>query len=254
MSTWSRTQKSLTKPLWYLKRRWRRWHALTLRDLPRQSRYVAFIDLLGFGSKVEQDIDGALETYDRIFSRIWEDSPGMIQSTTITVASDSVLLTSATLSDIVRACWSIQHIALFDQALVRGAIAYGVHVEARRAKNLYVVSPALIRAVRLERTIGHPLVILDPAIKVPLSFYPQAGMHPFERGLFFYDGSWMVSPFYRYFGPSAMARVSYMMEVHPEHKAKYEWLLGLYKAVIAGELLVPKPHSGTLGEREEKST
>jgi hypothetical protein len=238
----------------YLKKRWlfrrRPWPALKLCDLPRQVCYVAFIDLLGFGSKVEQDIDGALDAYDRIFSRIREESPKMLRSTNITVVSDSLLLTSATLLDIIKACFSIQHTALFDNVLVRGAITHGVHVEVRRAQNLYLVSPALVQAVRIEQTIGHPLVVLDPAIAVPVSFYPHAGMNPLDRWLFFYDGCWVVSPFYRYFFQSVMTRVSYMMEEHPEHKAKYEWLLGLYRAVTAGEWLVPGPPEDRRGTQQ----
>ncbi len=226
-----------------LKKHWRfrerRWRTLKLCNLPRQVCYVAFIDLLGFGDKVDQDIDGALYTYDNIFSRIQEESPKILQSTNITVASDSVLLTGTTLLDIVRACFYVQHSALFNNVLVRGGITHGVHVEARNGQNLYVVSPALVQAVRIEQRIGHPLVVLDPTIEVPLSFYPHPGMNPLDRWLVFYDGCWVVSPFYRYFFQSVMTRISYMMEEYPEHKAKYEWLLGLYRAVAAGECLVP---------------
>jgi hypothetical protein len=243
MSTWNQARKLITSPLQYLKRRWRfrrrRWPEPKLHDLPRQSRYVAFLDLLGFGSKVEQDMDGALRTYDAIFSRIREISLGLLRSTTIAVASDSVLLTSETLEEILHACHYMQHFALFHETLIRGGIAHGVHVEARSRRNLYVVSPALIQAVRLEHNTGHPLVVLDPAIEVPRSFYPYPGQHVLDRLLFFYDGCWVVSPFTRYFCQSAMTRVAMMMEDHPEHKAKYEWFLGLYSAVTAGEWLVP---------------
>jgi len=230
-----------TRQLRELRRRFprRRWPAPNLRSLPRQRRYVAFLDLLGFGNKVEQDLDGALETYDRIFSRIREMSPRLFRSTTVAIVSDSVLLTSASLVEILRACHYIQHFALVENTLVRGGVTHSVHVEARRGQNLYVVSPALVRAVRLERTIRRPCVALDPAIKVPKSFYPRPGMHPFERLLFFYDDCWVVSPFTIYWGQSAMTRVAMMMVDHPEHSAKYKWFIGLYQAVTAGEWLVP---------------
>lgn len=245
MRSWNKTLKRLVSALQSVELRWRfrkrRWPESNLRERPRRRHYVAFLDLLGFASKVEQDLDGALQTYDRIFSRIREMSPGLFRSTTIAVASDSVLLTSATLPEILRACHYLQHFALFENTLVRGGIAYGVHVEARRGQNLYVVSPALVQAVRLERTISHPCVVLDPAIEVPRSLYPRAGMHPFDRLLFFYDDCWVVSPFTRYFGETAMTRVAMMMNDHPQHKAKYEWFCGLYNAVTAGERLVPDP-------------
>jgi hypothetical protein len=228
--------------LWLLFRRQRRWWpAPNLRDLPRRRHYVAFLDLLGFGSKVEHDLDGALDTYDRIFRRIRGMSPSLLPSTTIAVVSDSVLLTSATLFEILQACHYFQHFALFENTLVRRGIGHGVQVQARRGQNLYVVSPALVQAARIEHTICHPCVVLAPAIEVPRSLYPCAGMHPFDRLLFFYDGAWVVSPFTRYFGESAMTRVAMMLNDHPEHKAKYDWFLGLYRAVTAGEWLVPDP-------------
>ena len=108
MNSWKKAGKWLVSSLHSLELRWRFrnlwllfrsqrrwWPAPNLRDLPQQRHYVAFLDLLGFGSKVEHDLDGALDTYDRIFRRIRGMSPSLLPSTTIAVVSDSVLLTSA---------------------------------------------------------------------------------------------------------------------------------------------------------------
>lgn len=232
----------------------RRWAAPNLSEVPRRRRYVAYLDLLGFGGKVEADCKAALNTYDRIFARIREMSPRLFKATTIAVASDSVLLTSTTLKEIARACHYIQHFALFEDTLVRGGVAYGVHIEARRGQNLYVVSPALVRAVRLEQSIGHPCVALDPGIKVPASYYPRPGMLPLQRLLFFYDGLWVVTPFTMYWAQSAATRVAMMLRDHPEHRKKYRWFLGLYRAVIRGDWLVPEGASKTMAPNSATET
>lgn len=246
MSGGNKMHGLLAGPLRALRRRRifprRRWPAPHLADLPRRDLYVAFLDLLGFAGKVENNFEEALATYDAVFSRIREMSPRQFPTLTIDVASDSVLLTSATLVEIVRGCHHFQHLALFHDTLVRGGITHGLHLQARRAKNLYVVSPALVRASRLEHTVSHPCIALDSAIEVPQSLYPRPGMHPLERLLFFYDGRWIVSPFTIYWFQSAMTRVGLMMDAHPEHRAKYEWFLGLCDAVAAGDWLVPKLH------------
>jgi len=243
MVTWNHVRRLPRSLRYHLKRLWhfrgRRWPAPKLTRLPRRNCYVAFIDLLSFGSKVAQDVDGALGTYDEIFREIREMSPWWFQSTTIAVVSDSVFLTSMTLPEIVLACRYIQQSAIFNAVLVRGAITHGVHVEARHTQSLFMVSPALVQAVRIAHSIDRPSIVLDSALEVPLSFYPHAGMDPFERWLFFYEGCWVVSPFFPYFSHSTRSRISHMMGADPEHKSKYEWFLGLYKAVTAGEKLLP---------------
>lgn len=226
-----------------LKERWhyrkRRWPSPNLQKSPRQNRYVGFLDLLGFGKQIEQNLDSALGTYDQIFSRFRELWPSVYRSVEISIVSDSILVTSTNLHEIVLACNHIQHLSLFQDTLVRGGIAHGVHIEARHKQNYYVVSPALVRAVCLEKTVHYPCVVLDPAIIVPISFYPRPGMHPLERLLFFYDSKWIVSPFTKYWFQSARTRVSMMKSDHQEHAPKYEWFLGLCDAILAGDWLVP---------------
>ncbi|WP_161803601.1 hypothetical protein, partial [Burkholderia cenocepacia] len=49
----------------------------------------------------------------------------------------------------------------------------------------------------------------------------------------------IVNPFSPYWGVSACARATMLMEQSPSHKEKYLWFLALYNAVAAGDKLVP---------------
>ena len=70
---------------------------------------------------------------------------------------------------ILYAVQSLWFATLTQDWLIRGGIAYGKYWEDRSNGNLFVVSDALVRAVRLESTIKVPGVVLSPEIEVPLS-------------------------------------------------------------------------------------
>ena len=217
----------------------RDWLAPQLGGLPREHRFVAFVDLLGFSHSVITDLDEAIATYDHLFDEIRHIGRGAFPTLEIVVASDSVIFTSVHLAEVLSACQTMQFIALAADTLVRGGIAYDLHIQRTEERNLYVVSPALVKAVRLERAVLHPCIALHSSVQIPGFAYPQPGQSNFERLLLYFDAMWVVNPFNIMWGSSAMTHVSQLLERFPQHRAKYQWFLSLYEAVRSGHPLVP---------------
>ena len=84
------------------------------------------MDLLGFSDVVDARLDEAMESYDRIFAQFKSLSPDMFPTLEISVASDSVVLSSPILGEVLAACHGIQFQSLcLANTLVRGGVAYG---------------------------------------------------------------------------------------------------------------------------------
>lgn len=210
-----------------------------LRALPRENRYVAFLDILGFGHRVEEDFEDALETYDEVFEQLRYLGPNMFPSLSLSVISDSILVTSPNFWEIVQVCSSLQFLTLTRDCLLRGGIAFDAHLQTVAGDNLYVVSRALVAAVRLERTISRPCVAIHSSVSIPPSAYLRPNQSNFERLLLFFDGLWIVNPFNPLWGHSAMTRVCQLQDRYPQYAEKYEWFLRLYQAVRDGAPLIP---------------
>src|SRR3990172_4776850 len=101
----------------------------SLINLPRDDMYVGFLDILGFGNKVITEFDNILNAYDSVLkniSNLKEKNPSL----SMRIYSDSILLTSSNLVDIIRSVNILCMITLFEDCLIRGGIAYGKHVES----------------------------------------------------------------------------------------------------------------------------
>ena len=163
------------------------------------------------------------------------------EKASISVYSDSILIVCDELPPILYAVQSLWFATLTQDWLIRGGIAYGKYWEDRSNGNLFVVSDALVRAVRLESTIKVPGVVLSPEIEVPLSAWVARFRDgPFSVPLLHFDGHHVVNPFNPYWFASARMRVCQLMEESPQHAKKYEWFLKLADQVEGNEPLVPQ--------------
>jgi len=213
-----------------------------LKDRIGDKRYVAFVDILGFAREVRDNFDSVLDVYQQVLEglQIFEALPsiGMHHAVSLRIYSDSFILTAETLSPLVRIVKGLHMVTLAHDCLVRGGIGYGRHIEASNGANFYVISQALVQAVEVEKRVKRPCVALHESIQVPGDLW-NSDQSPFSRGLLFFDGLRMVNPFSVFWGRTAAARVSRLVELYPDHRAKYEWFFSLYEHVVSDKKLVP---------------
>ncbi|MDA3877710.1 MAG: hypothetical protein PF483_11560 [Halothiobacillus sp.] len=202
------------------------------------NKYVAFCDVLGFSHAVERNFDATIHLYREFKDRIAEWP--FPEKANISVYSDSILVVCDELPPLLYAIQSLWFATLAQDWLIRGGIAYGKYWEDRSNGNLFVVSDALVRAVRIESTVKVPGVALSPEVEVPLSaWFARFRDGPFSAPLLHFDGLNIVNPFNPYWFASARMRVSQLLDQFPQHAAKYEWFLKLSKHVENHEPLVP---------------
>jgi hypothetical protein len=201
-------------------------------------KFVGFCDILGFSSAVLNDFDATISLYRQLQVHLTKwPFPSKAQ---VSVYSDSILVVSDDLPALLHTVVGVHWVALLQDWLVRGGIAYGKYWESRENGNLFVVSDALVHAVALEKTARVPAVVVSPDIPHGI----EAWVPRFEHGIFkapllHFEGRDIVNPFNSYWFASAVIRVRGLMERHPDHAEKYRWFLSLAEAVARDDLLIP---------------
>lgn len=207
-------------------------------SLETSMRYVAFCDVLGFSNAVVDQFDATISVYRDFMVRM-RDWP-FPNKAEVSIYSDSILIVSDDLPAVIYAVKNLWFATLSQDWLIRGGIAYGRYWECRENGNLFVVSDALVRAVKLESTISVPAVGFCPEVDLTLSPWVTR----FEHGLLqapvlhFSDLSF-VNPFNPFWFQSARTRVRQILSANPAHKVKYDWFLDLAEAVDQNKALVP---------------
>lgn len=201
------------------------------------TKFVGFVDLLGFSRRVLTEYDNSLKYYEAILR-----SAGLIPTlrpeVKVTMYSDSFLLVSEELGPIILAAQALEMQTLFNDCLVRGGIAEGKHLEVHDEQNLYVVSEALTKAAVLEKSIKHPCIALHPDIKIPEAWW-LSNHQNIERGLLYFGGINLVNPCNIAWGQSAAMRVIQMRDKWPEHRDKFDWFLELHQAIFSPVPMIP---------------
>jgi hypothetical protein len=216
-------------------------------------KYVAFVDILGFSSRVLNNFEGFLVSFEQLLKStklIEEMRPDTVK---VTVYSDSYLLVSNSLGPLVAAVQALHMQTLFWDCLIRGGIAHGRHIEVSRPPNLLVASEALIRAVAIEKTIRFPCVAIHPEIVIPDDWWP-ANVRNLDRGILYFGGKIVVNPCNLMWGQSAGTRVAQMLQDSPQHRDKYEWFLELHQAIFSPvPMIPPRFFNDDRGEQPEDS-
>jgi len=199
--------------------------------------YVAFCDVLGFSHKILTDFDGTLEIYKE-FGASLAELP--IPEVTTTMYSDAVLVTSKNLGRILAAIQALWFVALQHDLMIRGAVTKGRYWSIRQGDHLLVASDALVRAVKLEKSVSVPAVFIADDIEIDDELWLQR----FANGLLvspvvhFRDRN-IVNPFNTYWFASAKTRALQLMAQSPEYRDKYLWFLALHEAVAADNEMIP---------------
>jgi hypothetical protein len=131
-------------------------------------RYVAFCDILGFSNRIMTDFEQTLNTY-RKFGEALAGAP--LQDVEVTIYSDSVLLVGESLPKVLTAVQMLWFFALAHDFMLRGAITKGHYWQLKKGNHLLVASDALVRAVKLEHSVGAPAVFIADDIEIPDSYY-----------------------------------------------------------------------------------
>jgi hypothetical protein len=202
-----------------------------------QVRYVAFCDILGFSNRVLADFDGTLRVYQEFGTQMSNFSPNEVQAT---MYSDAILITATSLAPALVAVQHLWFLALANDLMIRGAIAKGRYWEQRQGNHLLVASDALVRAVKLEKSVGVPAVVIADDVEIPDNYWlTRYANGPFGTALLHFRDRNIVNPFNVMWGSSAANRASILMSESPEHRDKYLWFLALHKAVQSGQELIP---------------
>lgn len=154
--------------------------------------------------------------------------------------SDAILLTASSLGRLLGAAQGVWFFALAHDLMIRGAITKGRYWEQRWGNGLFVASEALVRAVKLEKVVGVPAVVIADDVEIPDNYW----LSRFVDGLLltpllhFRDRN-IVNPFNLMWFRSAGDRATRLMAESPAHKDKYLWFLALHEAVGNGHELIP---------------
>lgn len=200
-------------------------------------RFVGFCDILGFSSKILSHFEETLKVY-REFAETFSSVP--LKGAEVTIYSDAILVTCDSLGDVACAIQNMWFVALANDLMIRGAISKGRYWEQRRGNHMLVASDALVRAVKLERSVGNPAVVIADDVEIP----DYVWLHRFANGLLqtpilhFRDRN-IVNPFNFFWYKSAAVRAAQLMSTSLAHKDKYLWFLALHEAVGDDQELVP---------------
>ena len=200
-------------------------------------RYVGFCDILGFSDRILTDFDRTLEIYKQFGGAL---SRLAIKGAKVTMYSDAVLITSESLGRVLASVQALWFVALSRDLMIRGAITKGRYWEQREGNHLLVASDGLVRAVKLEKSIGVPAVFIADDVEISDEFWLKR-FHGslLETPILHFRDRNIVNPFNTFWFASAETRASQLMTNSPSYRDKYLWFLALHKAVSDGQELIP---------------
>ena len=212
-------------------------HYKLFKGIIPEQKYVAFVDILGFSKSVENNYDKMITIYQKILERL-KDTTDYIPEVSVKIFSDSLLLVSTKLGNIVTMVNLLHFATLSENWMIRGGIGFGNHIELDDSGDYYVLSHGLIEAVSIEKEIRNPCVAVSSRINVPAHWWNPLESN-YVRGLLYYNDRIIVNPFGIMWGHSAMTRASLLLDEYPEYAEKYSWFINLYNAVNSDNPLIP---------------
>jgi len=203
-------------------------------------KYVAFCDVLGFSNAVLNNFEATIAVYQTFKDKLKIFCPIQDDSLSVSVYSDSVIIVADELSSVLGSVQALHWATMMHEWLIRGGIAYGKHWQEVDGNNIYVVSDALANAVAIEKTIKVPAIAISSDITLSVERWVPRLHDIFTASLIFYDGLAIVNPFNRFWFSSAKIIASHLLDMHPNHRGKYEWFISLFDAVERNEILIPE--------------
>lgn len=106
-------------------------------------------------------------------AKSYPDDNFPVKEVQLTMYSDAILITGNLLPRILLAVQTLWFFAMAHDLMTCGAITHGRYWAERRNNHLFVVSDALVRAVKLERNVGVPAVVIADDVEFPGSFLAE---------------------------------------------------------------------------------
>lgn len=217
-----------------------------------KNKYVAFCDILGFSDLVTTRFEETVKIYKEFKSQSKKfPSLDLLE---VSIYSDSILIVGDKLIDVAKTVQILQWFTFTHNWLVRGGIAYGKHWKQSDEDNLFVVSEALVKASKIEKTIKHPIVAISDEIRIGLlDYWGYCFEHTvFDLPIIYYDNRSIVTPFNNYWFKSAEIKLNRLKEIYPQHSLKYDYLLKLAEDIKLGKEFMPQYAIDELLELEKK--
>ena len=208
-----------------------------LKNAVPENKYVAFIDILGFGNQVINKFENTISIYQEILGDILIVEV-VKTNVSIQIYSDSIVLSSEELHHLILVVNTVLMQTLRRGFLARGGIGFGNHVEVHDGHNFYIISQALVNAAIVEKSIKYPCVAIHDSVRIPEEYW-MGEVPPILRTILHFEGISLVSPLNMFWGTSAIGIASYLSEQYPKHKGKYDWFLRLCEAIFREEKMVP---------------
>jgi hypothetical protein len=208
--------------------------------------YVAFCDILGFSERTLTRFAETQEIYLTFGELLGEFTVPEVE---MTMYSDAILVTSKSLAAILRAVQNIWFLAMQHDMMLRGGVTQGRYWQKRAGNNLMVISDALVRAVKLEKMVSVPAVVLADVIEIPDEAWGARHQIGHAAPLLYFRDRVIVNPFNAVWLRSARGRAERLMNEIPQHRDKYLWFLALHEAIWQKEDLVPPAVSRRLFDK-----
>jgi hypothetical protein len=203
-----------------------------------ENKYVAFCDILGFSNSVINEFDKVIAIYKDFRNEIDKYDFFKLK---ISIYSDSILIMSDDIIEITKAVQILLWRALSYGWIIRGGIAYGKHWKESDENNLFIVSEALVKAVNIEKTIKHPIIVISDEIDLGLEYW-QLGFEysVFDLPIINYNNQNIVNPFNNYWFKSAEIKLNELKNIYVSHSHKYEYLLEIIEAIKTNQEFIPQ--------------
>lgn len=220
-----------------------------------KKKYVSFCDILGFSASVTKDLKATISLYREFVNQAVKVSSNT-DNVKITIYSDAILIVGDNLAPVLSTIQTLWFVALVHDYLIRGGVAFGDYWSEEKDGHFFVVSDALVQAVKLEASVSVPAVVLADDINIPEYMWAyrfrntksdgsfdtsEEDVRPiFRMPLLHFRDRNIVNPLNRFWFASAGNRVRQMLVAHPEHSIKYNWFLALGQAVDEDKAMIPE--------------
>lgn len=180
------------------------------------NKYCAFIDLLGFKNRMINNFEETVKYYTNFYSskndiqamnRLREEIHKFVQNkksindTKTSMFSDSIIISSSNLKDILYEIAQLTAWLLSLDFLFRGGIGYGKFYEVDSCKDILLVSEGLVQAVEIEsKHAKYPRIMLHESVIKELQFIlenSENSIFDFARYIIQDESnSWFINPFF----------------------------------------------------------
>jgi len=207
-------------------------------EVKTKMMYVSFCDILGFSNAIENNFEDTVKIYLEFKEEVLNIVK--IDGVSVSIYSDAIIVVGKDFANVVEAVKQIYWFCLLHDLLIRGGLAYGKHWSNVENGSILILSEALVEAVKIEKSIKHPIIAVSEKINIPIeAWMPHCEGAVFNAPFINYDDINFVNPFNAFWFRSAEMRLKHLLKKFPNHSHKYEWLLNIIEKIKIDDVLIP---------------